>query len=70
MTMDKIGKRLRERRRFLKVTQYDLAEIAGVSLRSLKAIEKGDGNPSFNQLNKILRALGLEITIEERLNEI
>ena len=70
MTMDKIVKRLRERRRFLKVTQYDLAEIAGVSLRSLKAIEKGDSNPGFNQLNKILRALGLEITIEERLNEI
>lgn len=69
MTMAKIGKRLRERRRFLKVTQYDLAEIAGVSIRSLKAIEKGDGNPSFNQLNKILDALGLKVAIEERLNE-
>ena len=69
MTMAKIGKRLRERRHFLKVTQYDLAEIAGVSIRSLKAIEKGDGNPNFNQLNKILDALGLKVTIEERLNE-
>lgn len=70
MTMDKIGKQVRERRRLLKVTQYDLAEIAGVSLRSLKAIEKGESNPSFNQLNKILGALGLKITIEERLNEL
>ena len=70
MTMDKIGKQARERRRLLKVTQYDLAEIAGVSLRSLKAIEKGESNPRFNQLNKILGALGLKVAIEERLHEI
>lgn len=70
MTMDKIGKQVRERRRLLKVTQYDLSEIAGVSLRSLKAIEKGKGNPGFNQLDKLLGVLGLKITIEERLNEL
>ena len=70
MTIDEIGRLVRERRRLLKITQYDLAEIAGVSLRSLKAIEKGESNPLFSQLNKILVALGLTIVIEERINEI
>ena len=70
MTLKNIGGQIKKRRRFLKIRQSDLAEIAGVSLRSLKAIEKGDGNPGINQINKILNVLGLRIAIEERLNEI
>jgi transcriptional regulator with XRE-family HTH domain len=47
--------------------QKDLSEITGISLRSLIDIESGKGNPSINQLNKILDALGLtlKLTVEK-----
>jgi y4mF family transcriptional regulator len=61
--LEQLGKQIRERRNFLRITQGDLAEIAGVSLRSLIDIEQGKGNPSLNQLIKILDVLGLQITI-------
>jgi len=67
MNIEEIGKIVLQRRRFLRVTQKDLAEIAQVSLRSIKAIEKGKSNPNFSQIKKILDALGLSITTEERI---
>lgn len=59
-----IGSILVKRRKFLKITQEHLADIAGVSLRSLKSIENGDGNPTVKQISKILKVLGMKITIE------
>lgn len=55
---------IEKRRKFLKLTQSRLAELAGVSLRSLKAIESGKGNPTISQLAKILDVLGMKITVE------
>jgi len=52
------------RRSLLKISQMDLSEITGISLRSLKDIETGKGNPTIDQLNKILGPLGLTIIIE------
>ena len=63
MTKNEIGQIIRERRVFLAITQKDLAEIVGISLRSLVDIENGNGNPTVDQLNKILNALGLIIKI-------
>ena len=65
---ENIGKQIRERRNFLHITQGDLAEIAGVSLRSLIDIEQGKGNPSLSQLIKILDVLGLSIAITNQSN--
>ena len=57
-----IFKILRHRRTLLKVTQQDLADITGISPRTIVNIEQGKGNPSFATLQKIAAALGLEIT--------
>lgn len=63
MTKNEIGQIIKERRVYLNITQKDLAEIVGISLRSLVDIEKGNGNPTIDQLTKILNALGLTIKI-------
>jgi len=62
--IQEIGERIRERRKFLQITQADLAEIAGISVRSLKAIEAGKGNPSLRQLLAILDTLGFELDLK------
>lgn len=68
MTVKEMGKAIKGRREFLKVSQVDLAEITGVSRRSLQAIEGGEGNPTIAQIDKILSALGMEIKIGIKIN--
>ncbi len=67
MNSRSIGTEIRNRRRMLKVTQEDLAEIAGVSVRSIKAIEKGDANPTVGLLQQVLEPVGLTLTATERI---
>jgi transcriptional regulator with XRE-family HTH domain len=59
-----IGQIIKERRKYLNITQKDLSEIVGIGLRSLINIENGIGNPTFDQLQKIAAALGMELKIE------
>lgn len=63
MTKNEIGQIIKDRRFYLGITQKDLTEIVDISLRSLVDIENGNGNPTIDQLNKILYALGLTIKI-------
>jgi transcriptional regulator with XRE-family HTH domain len=65
----KIGQIIKERRKSLNVIQNDLAEISGISVRSLKEIEIGNGNPTLMQLIKILNSLGLKLNVKIK-NEI
>lgn len=64
MHLEDLSKILKERRKALTITQEDLAELAGISLRTLKAIETGKTNPTFDSVNKITEVLGLQINIE------
>ena len=57
---------LKERRSQLKISQFDLAEMAGVSLATVKDIERGKGNPSLQTVEKMLAVLGMEITYQLR----
>ncbi len=61
--MDKkeLGNSIRERRKFLKITQEDLADISGISERTLRSIEKGEANPELDSLLKICEVMGLSI---------
>jgi len=52
---------IRERRALLGLTQQDLADYTGLSLRIIKSIEVGKGNPSIGTITKIAEVLGLEI---------
>ena len=54
---------IRERRNLLGLTQQDLADYTGLSLRIIKSIESGKGNPSVGNLGKIADILGLEISL-------
>lgn len=55
---------IRERRILLGLTQQDLADYSGLSLRIIKSIEAGMGNPSIGTLIKIAEILGLEISMK------
>jgi transcriptional regulator with XRE-family HTH domain len=68
MDLKNIGKIIRERRAFLDVKQSDLAEISGVAIKTIYAIESGKANPSAETLIKLLRVLGMEINIQIRKN--
>ncbi len=54
---------IKARRQSLKITQETLAELSGVSLRTLKQFESGKGNPSINNLQKLVDVLGFKITL-------
>jgi transcriptional regulator with XRE-family HTH domain len=63
MTPQELGQQIRSQRKYLRLTQRDLAEMAEVNLRGLTDLERGRGNPTLRQLAKILDVLGLELTI-------
>jgi y4mF family transcriptional regulator len=50
---------MKQRREALNISQQDLAEMAEVSLATVKDIERGKGNPSLSTVNKILDVLGM-----------
>lgn len=54
---------LKQRRKELGITQEQLAEIADVGLRSLKAIECGKANPTLDTLSKLAVVLGMEVKL-------
>ena len=71
MIQSKIGERLKAVRLKQNITQQALAEESGVSLSSVKKIEKGEIG-SFDSLLRVLRTLGkLDVLlplVEEQLS--
>lgn len=59
---------IKNRRSILGISQQDLADISGVSLRTIKMIEVGRSNPSVATLEKIGGVLGLELLFQVRKN--
>ena len=55
---------LKERRESLKVTQEALAELSGVSLRTIKQCESGKGNPTIKTVINLSDILGLEVHLK------
>ena len=69
--MNKVGNAIKERRKILKITQRTLAELASVGINTLTKIERGEGNPPIEVLEKILDTLGLELQIRiKQRNEL
>ena len=64
MNIQQIGKIIQERRGYLNLTQKDVAEMAGITFKSVSEIELGLRNPSLNTLKSILDVLGLELTVQ------
>jgi len=62
---------IKERREILNLTQESLADLSGVGLRTIKQLEGGKGNPTFNTLQEIADVLGLELVLQvKRLNKV
>lgn len=57
---------IRPRRKALKISQEDLAQMAEVGLATVKNIERGKSNPSLATITRLLEVLGLEIKYVER----
>ena len=64
MHLDELIQQIKKRREVLGVSQEHLAEISGVGLRTLKALESGNSNPTFETLSKLADVLGMEIRLE------
>ena len=70
MLVSEIGKKIKERRDTLGITQPDLAEMAGISVNTLYKIETGQGNPTVKELNKIAEILGMEFKLTVKKPEV
>jgi y4mF family transcriptional regulator len=64
MLVNKIGEAIKNRRKELSITQPHLAELAKVSTNTLYKLERGQGNPSLDVLNKLVEVLGMELTLD------
>lgn len=59
--MKTIGQKIQSRRKELGITQQELADITGVGINTLVAVERGLGNPSLKVLQKIAGAIGFSV---------
>ncbi len=64
MLVTTLGETIKKRRKELRITQPHLAELANVSTNTLYKLERGQGNPSLDVLNKLAEVLGMELTLE------
>src|ERR1700744_276828 len=56
-----LGKKLQQRRELLGLLQAQLAELSGVSTRTIQLVEQGKGNPSLQTLIQLANPLGLHV---------
>ena len=63
----KYGHLIKERRTLLGLTQQDLSDYTGLSVRIIKSLEAQQGNPSLNTLERIAEILGLEIVMKVKI---
>lgn len=63
MNTKEIGTIIKKRRLSLKVKQQELADLAGVGINTLVAMERGKGNPKLETLLSVLDTLGLQVDI-------
>ena len=59
-----IGRIIQKRRKSRHIIQGDLADIAGISPRTLRNIEKGLANPELETLMRICNVLGMVIKLD------
>ena len=69
MDLKKIGNLVIQRREFLHLRQEDLAELSGITIKTIHLVEQGKGNPSFETLTKLLTVLGLELEVKVKVNK-
>jgi y4mF family transcriptional regulator len=59
----KIGDTIRQRRELLGLLQTQLADLSGISSRTIQLVEQGKGNPSLDTLISLIDPLGLRLEL-------
>lgn len=59
--IEALGRSIRAARRQSGITQQDLADLAGIGVRTVRAIESGTGNPSLGAVVTVANAVGLNV---------
>jgi transcriptional regulator with XRE-family HTH domain len=68
--LSQIGSRLATARKELKLPQYEIAQRAGVSLRTINLLENGKATDlGYSKLARILAAVGLELGLQPIANQ-
>jgi transcriptional regulator with XRE-family HTH domain len=62
--IENLAKIIRERRSALKYTQADIAELTGLTDRTIRSMENAQGNTTLQSLLRVLNILGLEIKLQ------
>jgi transcriptional regulator with XRE-family HTH domain len=66
LNLQSLGAAIATRRKYFGLTQFTLAQKAGVSRATLEALENGrSGELGFTKVAKILSVLGLEMKLQE-----
>jgi y4mF family transcriptional regulator len=63
MNLIEIGEIVHQRRSALQLKQEDLAELSGITEKTIYLLENGKGNPSYSTLLNILNVLGMEMNV-------
>ena len=66
MNANELGSTIQNRRKALRLGQEDLAELAGVSVRFLRALEHGKVSARLDKVLDVLDTLGLEVAVKVR----
>ena len=61
-----LGKAIRLRRKELRLTQGELAAVAGTSLRFVSEVERGKPTARLDGVLRLLAALGLSLDVRPR----
>jgi transcriptional regulator with XRE-family HTH domain len=64
MNVTELGEAIKFRREFLALRQEDLAEMSGVTIKTIHLVESGTGNPSLETINKLALVLGMELQLQ------
>lgn len=64
VNMKTLGMQIKERRKALKITQKDLADLAGISINTVVAAERGQGDPKISTYLAICNVLGLKLIVQ------
>ncbi len=62
--MKTLGMQIKERRKALKITQKELADLAGISINTVVAAERGQGDPKISTYFAICNVLGLKLIVQ------
>ena len=62
--MKTLGIQIKERRKALKITQKELADLAGISINTVVAAEHGQGDPKISTYLAICNVLGLKLIVQ------